>query len=261
MRPHAKTLVLLLAGSLLLAGCKSNYGEPKTRVNHYPQCYQPVQQLREDENLTARSTAVGAAGGALLGALIGGLATGKVEGALAGAVAGGATGAVAGNIYGKSEQKNRDAAYLHAYARQLGADAASMNRAAAAAKVAGKCYDDQFRLAANLYRSGRISRLEFQDRYAEIRSGLEETAYILNDTVAVMAKRDAEYQRALAADYVNAPSRASAGKKAPPRASGQSEITTRASAWKDSHQELEKARHDTNARISRLDEAVRNELG
>ena len=255
MRPHAKTLVLLLAGSLLLAGCKSNYGEPKTKVTHYPQCYQPVQQLREDENLTARSTAVGAAGGALLGALIGGLATGKVEGALAGAVAGGATGAVAGNIYGKSEQKNRDAAYLHAYARQLGADAA------AAAKVAGKCYDDQFRLAANLYRAGRISRLEFQDRYAEIRSGLEETAYILNDTAAVMAKRDAEYQRALAADYVNAPSRDSAEKKSPPRASGQSEITTRASTWKDSRQELENARHETNARISRLDEAVRNELG
>ena len=86
-------LVFILVGGLLFSGCTSRYGEQRTRVNYYPQCYEPVNQLRKDENSTGKSTAAGAAGGALLGALIGGLATGKVEGALAGAVAGGAAGA------------------------------------------------------------------------------------------------------------------------------------------------------------------------
>ena len=38
-------LALLLAGSLLLTGCASQYGAQKTKVNYYPQCYQPVAQL------------------------------------------------------------------------------------------------------------------------------------------------------------------------------------------------------------------------
>ena len=45
-------LALLLAGSLLLTGCASQYGAQKTKVNYYPQCYQPVAQLRQDENKT-----------------------------------------------------------------------------------------------------------------------------------------------------------------------------------------------------------------
>ena len=94
-------LALLLAAGLLFGGCTSKYGAQKTRVNYYPQCYQPVAQLRQDENSTGTSTAVGATGGALLGALIGGLATGKVEGAVAGAAVGGVSGAVtaAGRAY------------------------------------------------------------------------------------------------------------------------------------------------------------------
>ena len=52
-------LALLLAGSLLLTGCASQYGAQKTKVNYYPQCYQPVAQLRQDENSTGTSTAVG----------------------------------------------------------------------------------------------------------------------------------------------------------------------------------------------------------
>jgi len=97
-------LCFFLAAGLLVSGCTSQYGDQKTKVNYYPQCYQPVNQLRQDENSTGKSTAAGAVGGALLGALIGGLATGKASGAVAGAVAGGAAGAVAGNVYGKSKR-------------------------------------------------------------------------------------------------------------------------------------------------------------
>lgn len=86
-----------------------------------------------------------------------------MEGAVAGAAVGGVSGAVAGNIYGKSQARDRDAAYLQAYSRQLGSEAASMNRATAAAKVAAKCYDEQFQLAANQLKAGQITRLDFQD--------------------------------------------------------------------------------------------------
>lgn len=265
-RAFLQGLTLLLAGSLLLAGCASQYGEQKTRVNYYPQCYQPVAQLRQDENSAGASTGVGAVGGALLGALIGGLATGKAEGALAGAAVGGATGAVAGNIYGKSQARDRDAAYLQAYSRQLGAEAASMNRATAAAKIAAKCYDEQFRLAANQFKAGQITRLDFQDRYNEIRSGLEETSFILNSTATTMAQKDSEYQQALAGQYTAAEPTSggsAAARKRPARkvAADQSNVTAQASQWKTSRQDLESTRQDVNARMHSYEETVNNLLG
>lgn len=285
-------MCLFLAAGLLVSGCTSQYGAQKTKVNYYPQCYQPVNQLRQDENSTGRSTAAGAVGGALLGALIGGLATGKASGAVIGAVAGGAAGAVAGNVYGKSKAQNRDAAYLQQYSQQLGTEAASMNRSTAAAKVAAKCYDDQFKLAASQFKAGQISRIEFQDRYNEIRSGLEETAFILNDTATTMAKKDTEYQQALAEPYNVAqpaptsyastsgsakfkkgaaakpkpkPAAAPAASATPAASAAhtpeETTVTTQATEWKTSREELEDTRRDVNTRLSNYEESVNNLLG
>ena len=276
-------LCFFLAAGLLVSGCTSQYGDQKTKVNYYPQCYQPVNQLRQDENSTGKSTAAGAVGGALLGALIGGLATGKASGAVAGAVAGGAAGAVAGNVYGKSKAQDRDAAYLHQYSQQLGSETASMNRSTAAAKVAAKCYDEQFKLAANQFKAGQISRIEFQDRYNEIRSGLEETSFILNNTATTMAKKDSEYQQALAEPYTSAQPAttttssssgaakfkkgATAQKSTPaPAASAsrtpeQNKVATQAAEWKSSREDLENTRHDVNSRMSSYEETVNNLLG
>ena len=257
-------LIMLLAGSLLFSGCTSRYGEQKTKVNYYPQCYEPVAQLRQDENSTGKSTAAGAAGGALLGALIGGLATGKVEGALAGAVAGGAAGAVGGNIYGKSQEKQRDADYLAQYNRQMGAEAASMNRATAAAKVATKCYDQQFKLAVGQYKAGQLTRFDLQDRYNEIRSGLEETAFILKDTSSAMAQKDSEYERVLAGETAKeqpaASSSGSGSKKSKPVAK-QATLSPQASEWKSSRKELEATRTDVDARMDNYEQTVNNLLG
>lgn len=189
---------LFLASSLLFPGCASKYGPQQTKVHYYPQCYRPVSDLRNDENEVGKSTATGAASGALLGAAIGGLATGNWKGALAGAAAGAATGAVAGNIYGKNQAAKRDARYVEAYRQQLGAESASMNRATAAAKVAMQCYDGEFQRAVNDYRAGKITKDEFKDRYAEIRSGLQETVFILKARYDNMTERDKEYQQALA---------------------------------------------------------------
>lgn len=278
-------MCLFLTTGLLVSGCTSQYGAQKTKVNYYPQCYQPVNQLRQDENSTGKSTAAGAVGGALLGALIGGLATGKASGALIGAAAGGAAGAVAGNVYGKSKAQDRDASYLHQYSQQLGSEAASMNRSTAAAKVAAKCYDEQFKLAANQFKAGQISRIEFQDRYNEIRSGLEETSFILNDTAATMAKKDGEYQQALAEPYTTAQpvskpassgssgaakfKKGAAGQAKTPSAPAasaartpeQANVATQATEWKTSREDLENTRQDVNSRMSSYEETVNNLLG
>ncbi|MDO5538099.1 MAG: glycine zipper domain-containing protein, partial [Desulfovibrionaceae bacterium] len=114
--------VSLLSLALLMPGCVSQYGEQQTKVNHYPQCYEPIQKLRDDENSVAKSTAAGAAIGALTGAVVGGLATGSAKGAVAGAVAGGAAGAIGGNIYGKKQAEKRDAEYMARYASMLDED-------------------------------------------------------------------------------------------------------------------------------------------
>ena len=280
------SMCLILTAGLLASGCTSQYGEQKTKVNYYPQCYQPVSQLRLDENSTGKSTAAGAVGGALLGALIGGLATGKASGALIGAAAGGAAGAVAGNVYGKSKSQQRDAAYMQQYSQQLGSEAASMNRSTAAAKVAAKCYDDQFKLAASQFKAGQISRIEFQNKYAEIRSGLEETAFILNDTATTMAKKDTEYQQALAEPYTTAQptttasssssssgaakfKKGSAGQAksastpaaSASRTSDQNNVAAQAAEWKTSREDLESTRRDVNSRMNSYEETVNNLLG
>ena len=145
-----------------------------------------------------------------------------------------------------------------------------MNRATAAAKVAAKCYDEQFQLAANQFKAGQITRLDFQDRYNEIRSGLEETSFILNSTATTMAQKDSEYQRALAEQYTAAEpasakraSTAKSGKRAtarPAPAPSQSNVTAQAEQWKTSREELESTRQDVDSRLNAYQQTVDNLL-
>lgn len=148
-----------------------------------------------------------------------------------------------------------------------------------------KCYDEQFKLAANQFKAGQISRIEFQDRYNEIRSGLEETSFILNDTATTMAKKDGEYQQALAEPYTTAQpatkpassgssgaakfKKGAAGQAKTPSAPAasaartpeQANVATQASEWKTSREDLENTRQDVNSRMSSYERAVNNLLG
>lgn len=247
VKRHLRLLVVTVACIALLGGCASKYGAQTTQVNYYPQCYSPVAQLRADEDRITNSTAGGAAGGALLGALIGGLATGKVEGALAGAVAGGAAGAVGGNIYGKSQQRENDRRLLASYAAQLDEDSAGMDRATAAARLSARCYDEQFKKAAAQYKAGAITRQDFQDRYMEIRSGLEETSRILKLTSDHVIERDAEYQKTLA--QAQAKGQVSQRQQAPRKEK---------KAWNNSRRELESTRQDVDMRLATYEQTVNN---
>lgn len=260
----------VLAGFALICfmatGCTSKYGPQLTNVNYYPQCYQPISELRQDENSAGTSTAVGAGMGVLIGALIGGLATGKAEGALIGAAAGGATGAVAGNVYGKNQQKKVDQQKLQTYLQQLDGESSTMDRASAAAKVSTKCYDKQFQQAAADFKSGTITRQDFSNRYSEIRSGLEETSRILRLTAEKMNEKDAQYQQVLAAEqeeYRTAESPSPAPKRVKPSKSAAAKpATSTASAapattpvaqqtkkWSQSRENLEQTQQDLDERM------------
>lgn len=236
-RPLLTALVCLLVSVLTLSGCASKYGEQITEVNHYPQCYKPIADLREDENAVAKSTAAGAVGGALLGATIGYLVTGKASGAAAGAVAGGVAGGVAGNVYGKNQQQKRDAQFLARYAQALDADTSSMTRATAAAQVASKCYNEEFRKVADDYRNRRITRKEFDERYKEIRAGLQEISYVLTMRYDDMTQKDQEYQAALLEDYTKAPAKAPK-KSRKAKASGTQTIREKSTAFKEARDDM-----------------------
>ncbi len=245
------TLALLLLGSLSLTGCASKYGTQTTQVRHYAMCYQPVAELRQDENITANSTATGAVGGAIIGAILGGLITGKASGAAVGAAAGGAAGAVGGNIYGKNQEAKRNAEFYTKYANQLNAETASMNRATSAAKIAANCYEKEFKSAIKQVQAGTMTRAQLSERYTEIRSGLEETARILQTTYTNTAEKDAQYQQVMSQEVGGntnmhiAQKTPSKIKKPEARVVAQSTNT-----WKSSRKKLETTKTDIEKQIS-----------
>ena len=74
-----KTGRIIVAGVLVLAGCAAPGGTTvpqMTHVNYYPQCYQSVGLLRQQDQqfqqVMAVNTLAGAAGGAALGAIASG---------------------------------------------------------------------------------------------------------------------------------------------------------------------------------------------
>ncbi|MDR1658991.1 MAG: hypothetical protein LBR94_01450 [Desulfovibrio sp.] len=183
-----------------LSGCASKYGKQTTNVERYPQCYVPIRKLREEENNIAKTTAGGAAAGALLGAIIGGLATGKVEGAVAGGVAGGLAGGVMGYSQSKQRQIRDQNARMAAYLRDLDGDIAGIDAVNASARHSLQCYDKEFKLLIDDYRNGRISRVELDKSYQEIKSGMGEAEHLLGAAVERNQERDAQYEAALAGE-------------------------------------------------------------
>ncbi|MDD2966169.1 MAG: hypothetical protein PHN64_01550 [Desulfovibrionaceae bacterium] len=246
--------VLLFACMVITAGCQSQYGAQQTAVHYYPQCYRPVQDLRADENTTANATAGGAAAGAVGGALLGLLLTGKAEGALAGAVAGGAAGAVGGHMYGKNKAEEQDQQKLQGYLAQLGDEAGAMNRASAAARVATKCYNTQFTAAAKDFKAGRVSRDEFEKRYAEIRSGLQETAYILRTKAENIGASDADFNNALMAE-------AKAPAVNPEQKKARQQTKTQVRQWQQSKNTMQETTQEIDGTLARQEDMMHALLG
>ncbi len=194
-----KGLALLLV-CLIIAGpqgcAATRYGKQETSVHYFPECYAPMQKLRQSKSHVVKSTAGGALIGAVGGALLG-LLTGKAENAVTGAVIGGAGGAVAGYATGKNAQEQEENRLMYQFIQEIDGDISNLNLVSAAASSSLQCYDRRFRSTVNDYKNGRITRAELNNRYSEIQSGTREASNLLGD--AANSGRDLErrYQQAL----------------------------------------------------------------
>lgn len=197
MRRCLSLCLVLVMALAVLPGCASKYGEKKTAVNYYPQCYAPIQDLRDREHDVAKSTAGGAAVGALGGALIGFLASGgKWQGAVAGAATGAVTGAVAGNVYASKQKEADDNKRLASYLQDIDGDISKLNVETAAARTSLQCYDRSFSALVSQIKARSIDRTAAQKRFGEITSGREEAMAILGDAISNARNLNQQYEDA-----------------------------------------------------------------
>lgn len=189
-------VIFIVAISLLLTGCASQYGRQTTVINYYPNCYSPIAQLREEEKKFVHNVATGAIVGTIVGAAIGaavGGARGAAIGAGAGALAGGGIAAVL-TKYKQVEDDKLRRSYL---SKDMATEAATLDHVGLSAAMASKCYKEEFdRLLAD-YKSGSMSRENFQARATEIISGLNEITQITKSFNKEAETRMTQYQQML----------------------------------------------------------------
>jgi hypothetical protein len=166
-----------------LAACAAPGGTTvpqTTRVNYYPQCYQSVALLRQQDQQFQQAMAVntlaGAAGGAALGAVASG---GDWRGALIGAGVGALVAASSTYASARLQQEANDERRRLLIANDMSHDSGELQRAVVAARQADYCYTSAYnQLAANL-RRGAVSKPEAAQRFTEIDQGEREAVAIL----------------------------------------------------------------------------------
>ncbi|TNB88990.1 glycine zipper 2TM domain-containing protein [Pseudomonas sp. Fig-3] len=186
-------LMAAVGFSTVLTGCATSPTSKvasSTKVEYYPNCYEPVQHLRSTEGNMTKSVltgaAVGAVGGALLGALTDSENRGRnaAIGAAGGALAGGATG------YYTERQKQiaDDNQRIASYAADVNKSAADIDRSTAYAKASQQCYQSAFTKLVADRKAKTVNETEGRKRLAEIVSGLKES----NDLIVAVNGKAAE---------------------------------------------------------------------
>lgn len=186
-------LMVAVGFSTVLTGCATSPTSKvasSTKVEYYPNCYEPVQHLRSTEGNMTKSVltgaAVGAVGGALLGALTDSENRGRnaAIGAAGGALAGGATG------YYTERQKQiaDDNQRIASYAADVNKSAADIDRSTAYAKASQQCYQSAFTKLVADRKAKTVNEAEGRKRLAEIVSGLKES----NDLIVAVNGKAAE---------------------------------------------------------------------
>ncbi|KAB0504449.1 MULTISPECIES: type VI secretion system-associated lipoprotein TagQ [Pseudomonas] len=187
-------LLLMAVGfSTVLTGCATSPTSKvasSTKVEYYPNCYEPVQHLRAtDSNMTksvVTGAAVGAVGGALLGALVDSENRGRnaAIGAAGGALAGGATG------YYTERQKQiaDDNQRIASYASDVNKSTADIDRSTAYAKTSQQCYQNAFTKLVADRKAKTVNDTEGRKRLAEIVAGLKES----NDLIVAVNGKASE---------------------------------------------------------------------
>ena len=188
-------LLLVAVGfSTVLTGCATSPTSKvasSTKVEYYPNCYEPVQHLRSTEGDMTKSVVTGAAVGAVGGALLGALTADKEDrgrnaaiGAAGGALAGGA----AGYYTERQKQIADDNMRIASYAADVSKSASDIDRSTAYARASQQCYQNAFSKLVADRKAKTVNDTEGRKRLAEIVAGLKES----NDLIVAVNGKAAE---------------------------------------------------------------------
>ena len=188
-------LLLIAAGfSTVLTGCATSPASKvasSTKVEYYPNCYEPVQHLRAtDSNMTksvVTGAALGAAGGALLGALTGD-SDKRGRNAAIGAAGGALAGGAAGYYTERQKQITDDNQRIASYSTDFNKSASDIDRSTAYAKASQQCYQSAFTKLVNDRKAKTVNDTEGRKRLAEIVAGLKES----NDLIVAVNGKASE---------------------------------------------------------------------
>jgi uncharacterized protein YcfJ len=192
-------MVFLFAiSSLMATGCGSKYGAKTVKVNYYPQCYQPIDDLRAAEEKVKKDMITGAALGAVTGMVVGLATTGSARGAAIGAGIGLVAGFAGSYLISKSMQEKSLQERYDAYNSTMDSEVNNLNIAVKMAKQTCDCYTAEYKRLNASYQKGQVSKEEMLVRLKEIRDGNNDAIKVLqvfkadavkhNDTFAEIYK-------------------------------------------------------------------------
>jgi len=187
-------LMVAVGFSTVLTGCATSPTSKvasSTKVEYYPNCYEPVQHLRATEGNMTKSVITGAAVGAVGGALLGVLTADKEDrgrnaaiGAAGGALAGGA----AGYYTERQKQIADDNQRIASYATDVNKSVTDIDRSTAYAKASQQCYQSAFTKLVADRKAKTVNDTEGRKRLAEIVAGLKES----NDLIVAVNGKASE---------------------------------------------------------------------
>ncbi|WP_455823332.1 type VI secretion system-associated lipoprotein TagQ [Pseudomonas graminis] len=188
-------LLLIAAGfSTVLTGCATSPASKvasSTKVEYYPNCYEPVQHLRATDSDMTKSVvtgaALGAAGGALLGAFTGDKEK-RGRNAAIGAAGGALAGGAAGYYTERQKQITDDNQRIASYSTDFNKSASDIDRSTAYAKASQQCYQSAFTKLVSDRKAKTVNDTEGRKRLAEIVAGLKES----NDLIVAVNGKASE---------------------------------------------------------------------
>jgi hypothetical protein len=241
---------ILVATSLLMAGCGSKYGPKTVKVNYYPKCYQPIDDLRAAEEKLKKDMLTGAVAGAAVGLGVGIASTGTVRGALVGAGVGLVAGLLGSYLISSSMQQKALQERFAAYNTSIDAETTNLNIAVKYAKTSCDCYDAEYKqLKKQFNKKGSVmSQEEMLVRLKEIRDGNNDAIKVLEVFKADAVKHTETYAQI----YKNEETRTA--DKAPK--AKMSQLKTK----QNKYARASKSTEDTIALIARRNSIVENDI-
>jgi hypothetical protein len=181
-KPLAMALAVVVA-AVFASGCAGQkLGKQTVVVKYYPECYRPINDLREAAKKVNQATAAGAIFGAITGAAVAYAESGGNKASIAkGAIAGGLSGAGLGYLISSEVQAMDQVQRFQTYAQAMDMDLGNMKQAVAAAKITNACYDKQYKALVKNVKSGRIPPEEMSERLQEIRDGSNDAYTVLRN--------------------------------------------------------------------------------